>query len=256
MTCVTAIMICLALTLALEMVVSSTSSPAAVTSDQINRTQSAIAELQREIQSYQNRAAIAAEELAGMPTLDEDALRRQADDLEADVKRQQQELEAARARQRAGEQRLADRTNEDNSQSQGAAETLDDFKRQQHELRDKIEALASGDRVFFRPGETDKTMWLVELTEQQFLFARMNVSEPPRSFTKIASPHLEEWLRSLDPTANAFLIVVKPRGESRYLRLRTRLLLPNSNGDRFDVGVQVAPSDQIIIDPKIGAGAP
>lgn len=248
-------MICISLIMALELVASSSDAAPAVTAAQIELTNSINADLRREIAALSGGASIAAEELAQLPTLDEAALQRAAEETEAAVERLQRELQEARDRQRAGDKRLADRTEQDDAERKEVQQTIEEIQDEIKALRIQLEELAKGDRIFFRPGAAHQTMWLAEITADRLRFARVGVSEPPREFSGIASREMEVWLRSLDRSANAFLLIVKPGGESWYERLRGRLLLVR-DGSRFDVGVQVAATDDVVIDPRTGAGAP
>lgn len=255
-TSVTAIMICIALLMSIELLVKMRQSGPATTGDQIERTRDVSQEMDLEINALLRANASVETAFSNLPSLDKRTLSAAADRREVEAA----ELEAAVAdseeRLRRGEAQLEDRKAAVESDGPQLAADLEKLRRELEEAEAKAAAIANDDRLFFRVAEGQKMIWLGELTTTHMMFARIGVSEPPLTYSSATETAFEKWLRELDKSSNAFLLIVKSGGESRYKRLRERLLLPGDDGEHFDVGVQVAPESQQFIDPQKGAGPP
>lgn len=252
-TSVTGIMILITLLLSLELINRVQSTPSQQTVEQQTLTQEVIDQLRQQLVSLENTAPATAEvDLKGLPSLDPDQLRRQAEAHEQQARELERQIAAAQTRafEKAREAEAA--STEAQSDAEAAREALEDVEKQLADVEARIAQVRSRERVFFRPGNPEVTTWLVEAKAESLTVARLGVSAPPTTYTLIHE--FAAWSNGLSPQENDFLLLVRPGGENRAKKCE-ELLRQGAEGRGFQVGLQVVPEGRIVIDPQTGAGA-
>jgi hypothetical protein len=245
-------MILVTLILGLEFVTRVSASPSGQAAEQPERTAKTIADLKREIEKVEAKINSARVSAADLPSLDATQLKVEADELVAESDAMERELSAAKAQASEDQRKLQDAKTsaaQDSKVIDAERKALEDrIAKEEEDLR-RIE---DGTRILFRSGIHGKHTWLIEITSEGYRLGEIGVKEPPKTMTISA---LNDWAKSLDPSSNAFLLIVKPGGKAAYLRCRSLLADEQRGNYGFDVGMQVVAADQDVLDPETGAGS-
>jgi len=248
-TSVMGIMILVMLVIALELAARQLQTPAAAQHVVREEVEAALAQAQQRLRAVQ--AALRAGQWDDLAALSPSDLARQTTELERllpvltqEAERAERRLAAASAREAQARQALARRRPDESRLAQ--------MQEQLAELQAELAQLATSSRIFYRPSDTGgKAVWLVELSSEAVVAARLGPVARPLSFagSTPASRHRQflAWAKDRQPAQEYFVLLVKPGG-TEYHALERALR------DRgFQVGLDLLGSQQMAIDPERGA---
>lgn len=247
-TSVTGVIILITLILALELMDRVENSPAEQTEVVVELLDESVEELtaqKSELQAQLNNVTFDSSDL---PTTDAASLKKiksnlmqQVESLTSDISKIESKSTLQAATLAKLQSSPAIKVNE-SKMKRASAETLI--------AEQKLKELKDNDRMFFRSGTTGKTIWLVEVTDNGFLVAKLGVKAKPTRYT--TTRRFRSWWKSLSSSGDALYVLTKPSGvESEIFDTAREELIA---GD-IAFGYGVIQESVEIIDPQEGAGS-
>jgi multidrug resistance efflux pump len=247
-TSVTGIMVLITLVLALELLQRKESAPAAKTAqvtDDIRKTidENKLAIQQLKLQLEQSMRLV--EEFASIDitrvNVELTDLKQRNESLRREIAKLESEQQDAKERLEEARSKKQDRSSD--------PKTLEDLLRQLEEAAKQLARLKKSNRVIFNPSEgQSKSPWLVEIADNGLKVAKIGVSAAPATFDTV--DQFKTWAAARRPSAEYFVLLVKPSGIDSFANVRTVL-----KDMSFDLGYDLLTEDQNAIDLEIGAAA-
>lgn len=248
-TSVTGVIILITLILALELMDRVENSPAEQTKIVVELLDDSIDDLKARKLELQTQISELTFDSADLPTTDIDALKRhkaglsqRVNSLKADVR----SLESQELRQNKELDKLQKSSAVEANQSRLKKATAETMIAEQ-----RLKKLESSDQMFFRSGTTGKTIWLVEVTDNGFLVAKLGEQTKPKRYG--TTYKFGSWWKGLASAEDALYVLTKPSGvASEYFEAAREQLLKG----KISFGYTVIQESAEIIDPMNGAGGP
>ena len=155
------------------------------------------------------------------------------------------ELEKDHATVNHQRQKLEDEFGKPSNDPKRIQEKLDEVEKTKKDL----EAIRKSKRVIFNPTEGDaKTPWLIEVTADAIIVAKIGVTAPPSRLNGLED--FRRWAAQRNRNTEYFVLMVKPNGIEVFQQLKSTL-----ERLKFDIGYDLLSADQTAIDPNKGAAA-
>ena len=245
-TSVTGIVILITLLLAIELMDRVESSPASQTKKVVQLLDVSIEELQQEKAVLQKRLDAAAIDADDLPTTDEGELDRLLTVTSDDVQRLKSQIATANS-DLAGRKTDFSKRKSDAYEKQ-AQEELDDLNKKNSVAQKELENLKNSDRMFFKSDVKNKTVWLVEVTKDGYLVAKLGEEKKPEKLQTLNA--FRSWAAKVPASRTALYLVVKQSGVGEKFSKARDILLAK----KIDFGFEVADESRKFIDPVKGAG--
>jgi len=251
-TCVSGIIILITLILAVELAQRSQGSPVAsaaeVSTDireAIAATETAIRELEQELQkraSATEEAAAAHEEIL---QADVSAVNQQIKSLQAEL------AELRRKQKRAAEE--SEKVQAKLFDQQKETGDLGEAEEEVKNLEDKLKTLVSSDRPIYNARSSDgKQVWLIQIEGQFALVARAGTPSKPESLphggSLISDSAFAKWLDGHSRSADFLFFLIRPAGIEAFGELQEE-----AKKRRFSYGFDLIGESQAAVDPETGA---
>ena len=124
--------------------------------------------------------------------------------------------------------------------------SLEKTTKQIEAIKRQLAALNKTGRLKFNFRNTTRAPWLVEITGNQILAAKVNTIGKPRQFKTTRS--FKAFADNVPKSQQYFVLLVKPSGVTNYEDIRVHL-----ESEKADIGVDVIAEDQSAIDLEKGA---
>jgi hypothetical protein len=247
-TSVTGILLLLTLLLTLSLILREYQTPAVQTRRVVKQLDTVLADTNVEIKQFQQLLEERSKVVQDLAKLSPTRVRREVNVLE--VQLAQLDLELQTLDQQTKETEKAEdewRTRQISSEQ--SRRILAQLDAELKKVTEELEQLRSSNRLIYNPQQSSgKTAWLVEVDEDSFRVARVGVSAKPLSFDSVAA--LSRWCESRDPSAEYFVLLVRPQGIEQF-----QVLMENLESQPFDLGFDLIGEDQTVIDLQTGAAA-
>jgi uncharacterized protein YhaN len=123
------------------------------------------------------------------------------------------------------------------------AEILQEIQTKKASLGD----LTASNRIVYNFRATSKTAWIVEISGDQILAAKVTSNSTPRRFSSAIA--FNKFAANLPSNQQYFVLILKPSGIAKFDQIKAYL-----KQEDLDLGTELIGEDQVVVDPKTGAG--
>ena len=198
-----------------------------------------------EVESLRKLSTEIATESASWSSATPDELQKKSRDAAAAIERQKKSLANAQTTLAEQQQQLKGLQSESNADARKAelkkiADSIEQTNLQLNQLK-------SDNRIVYNFRSTNRTAWLVQISDREIRTAKVGSNEKPQIFTSPQS--FNRFAVSVPQTEQYFVLLVAPSGIDNSDAIKAFLEQSNS-----EIGVDLIGENQIVIDPVKGAG--